>query len=131
MIIGCFPDLINVVMPLSSPEATRFNRSRELERLFGKRAIVYSVARVDHPSAGIGRPVKAPMGFEHLAPYDIAIVEFPSGERRTFMGMFGERFAIGDEVECVVGRFAQEDTGIIAYRIKIRHPVTPEKVLAQ
>lgn len=71
-----------------------------------------------------------PAGFESLAPYDLMWVKFPDGNMRTFMGAYGEKFKIGDEVECFVGAFPDgDDRGIIPYRVKVRHPVVPSKKL--
>lgn len=95
------------------PEYRRRVRSGELNELHGQRAKVYAVTTVTEP----------PARFEAFAPYDETIVEFPDGKRRTFMGMYGEKFEIGEEVECAPGAFPVDERGLIAYRIKVRHPV--------
>jgi uncharacterized OB-fold protein len=87
------------------------------------RGVVYSIITVNHPSAGPEHPVKAPAGFEALAPYNIVMVEFSDGSRRTFMVMSGEKLKIGDEVECVVGVNPTTDEGILPYKIKVRQPI--------
>ena len=119
MVLVVFLDIVNISMSLSPPEAMRFNQSHELRKLFRIKGVVFSVTRVsrDH----------APENFRKFAPYDLMIVELANGSRRTFMGMFGEKFAIGDEVECVVGSFANDDRGVIPYRIKVRHPLAWQK----
>jgi uncharacterized OB-fold protein len=70
---------------------------------------------------------EAPAGFEAMVPYDLLIVEFPDGKRRTFSGMYGERFQVGDQVECAPAIGKNDDIGIIPYVIKVRHPVVPAK----
>ena len=107
----------------SSAEYTRYSHSHELERYWGKKGVVYSISTVHHPSAGSEYPVKAPAGFEALAPYDIALIEFPDGSRRTFMAMSSENLQTGDEVECVVGVNPATDEGILPYKNKVRHPI--------
>ena len=110
------------IMP-SPAEYTRYSHSHELEHYFGKRGVIYSIITVNHPSAGPEYPIKAPAGFEALAPYNIVMVEFPDGGRRTFMAMSDEKLKIGDEVECVVGVNPATDEGILPYKIKVRHPI--------
>lgn len=86
----------------------------------GKRGKVYSVTT----------PTVPPAGFELLAPYDLLWVKFLDETLGTYMGAYGEKFKIGDEVECFVGAFPNgDDRGIIPYRIKVRHPVvsSPKK----
>jgi hypothetical protein len=103
-------------------EYTRYSHSHELQAMHGKQGEVYEVVEV----GGQG-PVIAPAGFQELAPYDLMLVEFPDGKRRTLMGFYGEKFKRGDQVECAPAIGKIDETGIIPYVIKVRHPVVPAR----
>lgn len=107
--------------PVPSPsEHLQYRKRKEWQNLAGQRGEVYSVTTVLDP----------PAGFELLAPYDQMLVKLSDGTMRTFMGAYGEKFQIDDQVELFVGLFPTGDEqGIIKYRVKARHPVVPsEKV---
>lgn len=115
MIPSVFYDTFLVPSP---SEHLQYRKRKEWQNLAGQRGKVYSVTTVLNP----------PAGFELLAPYDDMWVKLPDGTMRTFMGAYGEKFQIDEEVELFVGLFPTDDErGIIKYRVKARHPVVPSE----
>lgn len=99
--------------PESPPQYRRRIAKGENQAFLGQRGEVYSFTTVYEP----------PAGFEEVSPYVNLLVKFPDGKVRTFMGAYGEKFKIGDKVECFVGKFPASERGTISYHIKVRHPI--------